>query len=153
MNIKIAQTTQNSWNFIVGKSSLLKKWQISAIIREIQTLSSETGRYGPKKSGVSRIIRKSWQHCTFPCLSSCYICIWAFSYWQSIEFFFYYQQGIFLYSFTNLFTTKSKVFLHFFFISDWHPHFSLSRTLFVCFHWSSVCISGHKINSIVKSCY
>ena len=35
MNIKIAQTTQNSWNFIVGKSSLLKKWQISAIIREI----------------------------------------------------------------------------------------------------------------------
>ena len=25
-NIKIAEMTQNSWNFIVGKSSLMKKW-------------------------------------------------------------------------------------------------------------------------------
>ena len=32
INIKLAQTTQNSWNFIVGKSSLLKKWYTSVII-------------------------------------------------------------------------------------------------------------------------
>ena len=57
MNIKIAQTiiiiiiiiiTQNSWNFIVGRSSLLKKWQTSVIIREISDSNLETGRYGPK---------------------------------------------------------------------------------------------------------
>ena len=39
MNIKIAQTTQNSWNLIVRKSSLVKKWQTSANIRKpFQTL-------------------------------------------------------------------------------------------------------------------
>ena len=35
-----------------------------AIIREISDSNLETGRYGPK-SGVSRIIRQSWQHCGF----------------------------------------------------------------------------------------
>ena len=39
---------QNSWNFIVGRSSLLKKWQTSVIIREISDSNLETGRYGPK---------------------------------------------------------------------------------------------------------
>ena len=48
MNIKIAQTTQNSWNFIVGRSSLLKQWQTSGIIREISDSNLEIGRYGPK---------------------------------------------------------------------------------------------------------
>ena len=62
---RLCQTTQKSWKFIVGKSSLLKKWQTSAIIREIlYSINLETGRYGPK-SGVSRIFRESWQHCIF----------------------------------------------------------------------------------------
>ena len=33
--IKIAQAMQNSWNYNVGKSSLLKKWQTLVIIRKI----------------------------------------------------------------------------------------------------------------------
>ena len=49
VNIKIAQTKQNGWNFIVGKSSLLKKWQTSAIIQEISYSNLETGRYVPIK--------------------------------------------------------------------------------------------------------
>ena len=55
VNIKIAQTMQNSlwtkslaiWNFIVRKSSLLKKWQTSGIICEISYSNLETRRYGP----------------------------------------------------------------------------------------------------------
>ena len=54
--LTVAQTTQNIWNFKVRKSSWPEIAAL-AIIREI----SETGRYGPK-SGVSRIIRESWQH-------------------------------------------------------------------------------------------
>ena len=69
VNIKIAQTMQNSlwtkslaiWNFIVGKSSLLKKWQTLGIIWEISYSNLETRRYSPK-SGVFRIIQESWQH-------------------------------------------------------------------------------------------
>ena len=49
VNIKIAQTKQNSWNFIVGKSSLLKKRQTSMIIQEISYSNLETGRYVPTK--------------------------------------------------------------------------------------------------------
>ena len=49
VNIKIAQTKQNSWNFIVGKSSLLKKRQTSMIIQEISYSNLETGRYIPTK--------------------------------------------------------------------------------------------------------
>ena len=56
----VAQTTQNIWNFMVGKSSL-QEIATLAIIREISDSNLETGRYGPK-SGVSRIIRESWQH-------------------------------------------------------------------------------------------
>ena len=60
---KIAQTTQNIWNFI-PESLVYKKWQTSAIIGEIldSNLIMETGRYGGK-SAVSRIIRESWQPC------------------------------------------------------------------------------------------
>ena len=61
VNIKIAQTTQNSWNFIVRKSSLLKKWETLAIIWKNSYSNLDTGRYGPK-SWVSRIIRESRQH-------------------------------------------------------------------------------------------
>ena len=156
MNIKIAQTiiiiiiiTQNSWNFIVGRSSLLEKWQTSVIIREISDSNLETGRYGPKfvvsldyPGELTAILLSP----TCPAATSAYELFLIDSLLNLFSI-------IFLYSFTNLFTTNSKLCLHFFFISDWHPHFSLSRTLFVCFHWSSVCISGHKINSIVKSCY
>ena len=55
-----AQTTQNIWNFMVGKSSL-QEIATLAIIQEISDSNMETGRYGPK-SGVSRIIQESWQH-------------------------------------------------------------------------------------------
>ena len=94
INRKIAQPTQNIWNFIViaciasvssrgsspstffayaltfkrllrrlslSDSRVYKKWQPSAIIREIWDSNLETGRYGPK-SGASRIIRESWLH-------------------------------------------------------------------------------------------
>ena len=62
VNIKIAQTTQKRWKFKVGKLILLKKWQTSAIIWEISYSNLETGRYAPK-SGVSQVIRESWQLC------------------------------------------------------------------------------------------
>ena len=69
LTLIFAQTTQNSWNFVVRKSSLLKKWQTSAIIWEISYSNLDTGRYGPK-SGVSRIIRESRQHAWWEnCLS------------------------------------------------------------------------------------
>jgi len=52
VNSKIAQTTQNVWNFIVKKSTLQENGT-SVIIREIPDSNLETGRCGPK-SGVSR---------------------------------------------------------------------------------------------------
>ena len=60
VNSKIAQTTQNIWNFIVIKSNL-QEMQTSAIIREISDSNLETGGNG-SKSGVSWIIWESWQH-------------------------------------------------------------------------------------------
>ena len=45
-----------------SESRIYKKWQTSAIIREIWDSNLETGRNG-LKSGVSRIIRESWQPC------------------------------------------------------------------------------------------
>ena len=56
----VAQTTQNIWKFMVGKSSL-QEIAILVIIWEISDSNLETGRYGPE-SGISRIIRESWQH-------------------------------------------------------------------------------------------
>ena len=58
---KIAQTTQNIWNFML-ESLFYKKWQTSAIIQEISDSILETGKYGPK-SGVSCIIQEGWQRC------------------------------------------------------------------------------------------
>ena len=58
--LTVAQTTQNIWNFMVRKSSLPEIAAL-AIIWEISDSNLETGRYGPK-SGVSQIIRESWQH-------------------------------------------------------------------------------------------
>ena len=60
-NGKMAQTTQNIWNFM-PESLVYKKWQTLAIMREISDSNLETGKYGPK-SGVSRIIQESWQRC------------------------------------------------------------------------------------------
>ena len=60
-HVTVAQTTQNIWKFMVGKSSL-QEIATLAIIREISDSNLETGRYS-LKSGVSRIIRESWQHC------------------------------------------------------------------------------------------
>ena len=57
-HVTVAQTTQNIWKFMVGKSSL-QEIATLAIIREISDSNLETGRYSPK-SGVSRIIRESW---------------------------------------------------------------------------------------------
>ena len=47
VNIKIAQTTQYSWDFIVGNSSLLNKWLTLVIILEISYSDLETTKYGP----------------------------------------------------------------------------------------------------------
>ena len=59
--LTVAQTTQNIWNFMVGKSSL-QEIATLAIIQKISESNMETGKYGPK-SGVSRIIWESWQQC------------------------------------------------------------------------------------------
>ena len=59
--VTVAQTTQNIWKLMVGKSSV-QEIATLAIIREISDSNLETGRYSPK-SGVFRIIRESWQHC------------------------------------------------------------------------------------------
>ena len=56
----VAQTKQNIWNFMVGKSSL-QEIATLAIIGEMSDSNLETGRYGPK-SGISRIILESWKH-------------------------------------------------------------------------------------------
>ena len=62
-NIKIVQTTQNIWDFIVRESSQKEiNGKLSAIIQEISYSNLETGRCGPKP-GVSRMIRENWQHC------------------------------------------------------------------------------------------
>ena len=59
--LTVAQTTQNIWNFMVGKSSL-QEIATLAIIREISASNMETRKHGPK-SGVPWIIRESWQQC------------------------------------------------------------------------------------------
>ena len=47
---------------ILGSENwVFKKWQTSAITWEIFNFNLETGRHGPE-SGVSWIIRESWQH-------------------------------------------------------------------------------------------
>ena len=56
----VAQTTQNIWKFMAGKSSL-QEIATLAIMWEISDSNLETGRHS-LKSGVSRIIRESWQH-------------------------------------------------------------------------------------------
>ena len=55
--IIVAQTTKNSRNFIVRKSSL-QEIATFVIIRAIKDSDLETGRYSPK-SGVFQIIRES----------------------------------------------------------------------------------------------
>ena len=55
-----AQTMQNIWNFMVGKTSV-QEIAILAIIREVSDSNIETGRYSPK-SGVCWIIQESWQY-------------------------------------------------------------------------------------------
>ena len=59
--LTVAQTTQNIWHFMVGKS-ILQEIATLAIIQEISDSNLETGRYSPK-SGVAWIMRESWQHC------------------------------------------------------------------------------------------
>ena len=59
VNSKIAQTTQSIWNFIVRKSNLQEMANFGAY-REISDSNLETGRNG-SKSGVSWIMRESWQ--------------------------------------------------------------------------------------------
>ena len=48
----------------LSESRIYKKWQTSAIIREISDSNLETGR-NSSKSRVSRIIRESWQPSTY----------------------------------------------------------------------------------------
>ena len=59
--LTVAQTMQNIWHLMVGKSSL-QEIATLAIIQEKTDSDLETGRYGPK-SGVSWIMQESWQHC------------------------------------------------------------------------------------------
>ena len=58
VNRKIAQTTQNIWNCIVRESNLQELANFGDYPGDFSNL--ETGRNG-LKSGVSRIIRESWQ--------------------------------------------------------------------------------------------
>ena len=62
--IKIAKTTQNSWNFEYCQKVVYWNEEVttSKIIQEISNSNLETGRYGPK-SGLAQIIQESWQHC------------------------------------------------------------------------------------------
>ena len=64
VNSTIAQTKQSIWKIPPSESRFYKKWQTMAIIREISDSNLETGRNG-SKSGVSRIIRESWQPCVY----------------------------------------------------------------------------------------
>ena len=59
VNSGIAQTTWNIWNFIVRKSNLQQMANFGDY-REISDSNLETERNG-SKSGVSWIIRESWQ--------------------------------------------------------------------------------------------
>ena len=59
LNIKIVQTTQNSRNFVVGKSRLLKKWHTRlVIIREISFSNLMTGRVDSTAWSVTQRIYK-----------------------------------------------------------------------------------------------
>ena len=62
VNGKITSNNAKNWSFRVGESWVYKKWQTAAMIREIFNSNTDTGRNGPE-SGVSQIVRKSWQHC------------------------------------------------------------------------------------------
>ena len=62
VNIKIAQTMQNSWHFIVGKLSLLKKWQTLVIIQEISCFNWRTEEMVQNLESLS-IILENWQLC------------------------------------------------------------------------------------------
>ena len=62
VNIKIAQTMQISWHFIVRKLSLLKKWQILVIIQEISYSNWRTGEMVQNLESLW-IILESWQLC------------------------------------------------------------------------------------------
>ena len=57
LTVKLLQTRQKI-RILGSESRVYKKWQTSAVIREILDSNLETGRYGPE-SGVSRIIRES----------------------------------------------------------------------------------------------
>ena len=77
VKVRIAQTTQNIWNFIVEKSSLRKKWQSLAIIQEISYSYLETGKYCPE-CGVLCVIWESLQplypfsmHCNKTFVKNC----------------------------------------------------------------------------------
>ena len=50
------------FEILLSESQVYKKWQTSAIFLEISNSYLESGRYGPK-SGISWIIRDSWQPC------------------------------------------------------------------------------------------
>ena len=59
LTVKIAQIRQNIWNFIVRK---LKLQEMANFGDYPEDSNLETGRNG-SKSGVSRVIRESWQPC------------------------------------------------------------------------------------------
>ena len=61
LTVKLLQTTQKI-EILGSESQVYKKWQTAAMIREIFNSNVETGRNGPE-SGVSQIVRESWQHC------------------------------------------------------------------------------------------
>ena len=54
--------TQPTFEIALTESPIYKKLQTSAITRDISDSNLETGR-SVSKSGVSRIIQESWQHC------------------------------------------------------------------------------------------
>ena len=60
LTVKLLQTTQKI-EILGSESQVYKKWQTAAMIREIFNSNMETGRNGPE-SGVSQIVRESWQH-------------------------------------------------------------------------------------------
>ena len=62
VNIKILQTMQNSWHFIVRKLSPLKKWQTLVIIQEISYSNWRTGEMVQNLESLW-IILESWQLC------------------------------------------------------------------------------------------
>ena len=62
VNIKIVQTTQNVWNFIVGKSSLQEMANLRRLSGRFHTLIWSLGDT-VQNLEFSRIIRESWQYC------------------------------------------------------------------------------------------